>query len=1186
MNYNMHNKERLCLNLTHPHPLKTTLKQLIIMKLALMSFMLFSLQVSARVYSQHISLSVEHASLESVMAEIRKQAGYGFTFKSNLLENAKPVTVSLRHSPIEEALKAIFEAQPFDYEIKGTSINLSPRKRASRKVPLLQDTIRGTVTDSVGQPLAGVAVRIIGTNRGTTTNAQGRFQFNEIPEGARLAFHSLGYRDVALPPSANMTVQLSEILGELGEVEVSYNTGYQSLPKERATGSFVHVDNELLNRRISTNIIDRLEDVTPGLIINRNSATGDVSTINIRGQNTIYGDASPLIVIDNFPYEGDISNINPNDVESITVLKDAAAASIWGSRAGNGVIVITTKKSKYNQTPKIAWNSNITIGDKPNLFYQPRMSSTDFIEIEKMLFGQDYYIQFENAVNKRAFTPVVELLIAKREDPSLSTQIDAQIEALKTNDVRNDHQKYFYQNSIKQQYNLNINGGGQQHKYYLSGGFDKNVDDLVNNEFNRITLNAGNSLSFLNNRLEATTNIYYTQSKTTTNNPGIGLIGLIAGSGVSMYPYASLADEYGNPLAMNHGYRNQFILDAQNSGLLDWTYKPLEEIYLNDNTSRSKDYRINLSLKYKILPSLNAEALYQYGSTDILYRNLRSMDTYFARNLINRYTQVNSTGALSFPIPRGGILDQTNTDLENHSIRLQMNYNNSWQEKHELNAIAGYELRDYQTKGTSNRMYGYDDVRATLARVDYIDSYALYSSIGTATTIPFGDSASELTDRYLSYYFNGAYSFMKRYTISASARLDRSNIFGVNANQQGVPLYSLGLAWTVNNEDFYNVELLPYLKLRATYGYNGNVNKSLSAYTTARYSSGNAINQPYATIVNPPNPELRWERVRIVNLGIDFATKGNRLSGSIEPYFKRSVDIIGDIAYAPSTGITTFRGNTANTRGKGIDLTLNSKNLIGAFKWETNLFFSQVNDKVVDYALRNQSASTHIALGETSIYPLEGKTFYAVYSYQWAGLDPITGDPQGYLNGEVSKDYTAILAAATPDNIVYHGSARPTTFGALRNTFSFKQFSLSANISYRLGYYFRTNNFSSYDAMLTGEGYTFGNYALRWQNEGDELFTTIPSQPNGLISNRDIFYNRSEATVEKGDHIRLQDINLAYLFTKGHFSRLPFSQAQVYLYANNIGMIWKAGKSNFDPDYSNAQYVPVRTIGLGLKVDF
>lgn len=1045
--------------------------------------------------------------------------------------------------------------------------------------------IKGKVVAADGRiALFGATVKLKESGVTVLTDKGGDFTLKTGLPKVTLQVSYLGYEQASLSVSAGdqpLVIILTAAEAQLKEVVVS--TGYQTLPAERATGSFVQVDNKLLNRRVSTGVLDRLEDVTPGLLFNKGRSAG-AGLISVRGQNTIYGNSSPLIVLDNFPYDGDINNINPNDVESISVLKDAAAASIWGSRAGNGVIVITTKKGRYNQPIKIGFNANATIGDKPDIFYQPRMSAADFIGVEKILFDKGFYVNAETGYNNPALTPVVELLIARRDGKITNAQADAQINDLTAYDVRNDFDSYFYRKSVNQQYALNFSSGSETQRFNLSGGYDHNRDNLVGNGFDRYTFNGGQSINLLNKKLEITTGFYYTQSNTVTNNLGTSLIGLNTGNGPSLYPYARLADATGNPLAITHDYRQGFIQAAQQKGLLDWSYKPLEEIFLADKTRKLTDYRLNFGASYKIKPYLSLSLLYQYGQSIANGQNLRSEKTYFARNLINNFSAVDANGKLAYAIPRGAILDMDQLTATSQSIRGQLNFNRQWNDKHNLTAIAGYELRDFHTVGNSNRSYGYDDSHATALAVDYVTLFPQFAIAGSSTAIPFYNSMSDLTDRNISYYSNAAYTYLDRYTLSASARLDRSNLFGVKTNQQGVPLYSAGLAWNIDKEPFYNLEWLPYLKMRLTYGYNGNVNKSLSAFTTALYLTGNVINTTYAQVINPPNPELRWERVRLINIGIDFATKNNRIGGTVEPYLKRGMDLIGDITFAPSSGITTFRGNTANTRGTGIDLTVNSRNLVGDLGWQTSFFFSHVTDKVVDYALR-QPASRYAQFSDSEVYPLQGKPFYAVYSYAFAGLDPQNGDPQGYLGGKISKDYGQLFSSATADNLIYSGPARPVNYGALRNTFTYRKFSLSANISYRLGYYFRQPGIL-YASILSGQGYFQGRYSERWQKPGDELITTIPSIPAGINTARDSFYNLSTATVQKADNIRLQDISLSYEFGKNVLQHLALSKLQVYLYANNIGIIWKSTKTGFDPDYPVFDYPPARTVAVGVKADF
>jgi hypothetical protein len=288
---------------------------------------------------------------------------------------------------------------------------------------------------------------------------------------------------------------------------------------------------------------------------------------------------------------------------------------------------------------------------------------------------------------------------------------------------------------------------------------------------------------------------------------------------------------------------------------------------------------------------------------------------------------------------------------------------------------------------------------------------------------------------------------------------------------------------------------------------------------------------------------------------------------------------------APQTGVSTFKGNTADTKGNGVDITLNSRNLDGTFKWYTNFLFSYTKDVVTKYLLTSTNTASDYLTASYSSIPTVGKPLYGIYSYKWGGLDPQTGGPQGYLNGQLSKDYASIIAAATPQNLIYNGSARPTMFGSLRNTFSYKRFSLSANISYRLGYYVRRASVQ-YATVLSGLG-GHGDYELRWQKPGDEAFTQVPSIPATIDNNRDSFYAFSSVLVEKGDNVRLQDFRISYNLTKADIKRLPFRSVQIYSYAANLGILWKAAKNKLDPDAVDGTTLPVqKTIAFGIKTEF
>lgn len=1036
-----------------------------------------------------------------------------------------------------------------------------------------------SVTDN--QPLPGVNVIVKGTTHGSTTDAEGKYKIN-AKEKDVLVFSFIGYaaQEIIVSSQSQMDVQLVEDIATLDEVTI-VSTGYEQLPKERATGSFVKVDNELINRRISTDVLSRLEDVTSGLIFNRN-VEGKPNDISIRGRSTLFANASPLIVIDNFPYDGDINTINPNDVESITVLKDAAAASIWGARAGNGVIVITTKKGKANQAPQVSFNSNVTEIDKPDLFYVPRMSSSDFVDLEQSLFARGRYSITEASPSKAPLTPGLEAMIANRDGLLSDEALATQLNSYRQQDVRNDYEKYLYRKAVNQQYAISIKGGSATNRYIVSTGWDKNTESLVGNEFSRFTLNANNTWQLLKDKLEVSAGIYYTQSKNQNNNSGPSALSF--SSVGQLYPYARLRDDKGNNLSVIHEYREPFTKQAETDGLLNWQFNPLDEIKNSDNRSGMTDYRINANLKYQIIPHLHAEVLYQYWNSASTTRNNHSIDTYFTRNLVNLFTQQDAFGYRTYPVPVGGILDTYERTSSSQNLRAQLSYARTWS-NHSVSALGGYEVRELNTGESSFRYYGYDDELASNVPVDYTSFFPSYNNPQNFGTVPNADYLRSLTDRFISYYGNAAYTFKNKYTLSASGRKDQSNLFGVRTNQKGVPLWSMGASWIASEENFYHLSWLPYLKLRTTLGFNGNIDKSLTAYTTAyRLGTYWLTGLPYAVILNPPNDELRWERVRIWNTGIDFESKNRIVSGSVEFYSKWGMDLIGSSPYPPSTGVSEFRGNNSDTRGHGLDVILNTTNINRAIKWNTTFLWSYLTEKVTTYKIKSGGQRYLNSGSGASLvnYPLEGKPLFAIYSLPSAGLDPQTGDPRGYVEGQPSIDYQAILDKATPESIIYHGPARPTTFGSVRNTVSWKNISLSFNISYRLGYYFRRNSVR-YNNVLAGL-VDHGDYGNRWQKPGDEMFTNVPSMPEAINYNRDAFYQYSSALVEKGDHIRLQDINLTYTLDKQFFQKLPVSKIHLYAYVNNLGILWKATKVNIDPDYPTMK--PMRSMAFGVKVDF
>jgi hypothetical protein len=420
-------------------------------------------------------------------------------------------------------------------------------------------------------------------------------------------------------------------------------------------------------------------------------------------------------------------------------------------------------------------------------------------------------------------------------------------------------------------------------------------------------------------------------------------------------------------------------------------------------------------------------------------RNLQDTGSYAARDLINTFSQVDgSTGLVNYIVPLGSILNLSNSYVESNNIRGQLNFNHTWK-KHSVSAIAGAEERQIKTNSDGRIVYGYNDDLLTASNVDFANPYPSYVT-GYTSFINNGVSFSETLNRFVSFYGNGAYTYNGKYTLSASARKDASNLFGVNANEKWKPFWSAGAAWDISKESFYNFSFLSYLKLRGSYGISGNVDQTQSGKTVLQYiGTDYNSNLPFAFISQYANPNLTWEKVCNLNIGLDFASKDHVISGSLDYYVKKASDLFGPSPLDYTTGLNeiVITRNVANMQAHGIDVNLQTINLNRKFKWVTHFLFSYYSDKTTAYNMP-PGFIYRPGFGNT-ISPIIGKPLYAILSYNMAGLDPETGDPLGYLSKEISKDYNSIINSVTSaDSLVYSGPATPRFYGSLGNTFSWK----------------------------------------------------------------------------------------------------------------------------------------------------
>lgn len=1056
----------------------------------------------------------------------------------------------------------------------------TPRQDSGANVAL---SVSGTLVSAVdGKPVQDVSIRAVDDKGRTSSNKDGTFLLPVSKPTGTISFSHVGYKHLTLPYTAgvSITVRLIPLENQLDEVEV-VSTGYQKIPKERATGSFEVLTNEQINVSKSSHFINRLEGLSPSLRFEKRVPNlKPEEQIYQRGNSTLLGAWSPLIILDNFPYEGDLSNINPNDIENITILKDAAAASIWGTRSGNGVIVLTTKSGSKLDRIRLEVSSNFQIGQKPDIYKLPFMSSKSFIESEEFLFQNKYY-DWMLYYPDYTISPIVTSLAKLRDGKIDRDSYEKQKQQLEQYDVRDDYMKYLYRNSVSQQYYTSLAYGSKKMDFRGSLGYDRTVDNLRNNNSDRFSAKFLTSIR-PTDRLSVDLNVAFASSgkKSQGDDSKVGYGALYSGAGKAFYPYVRLVDDSGNGIDLETvTFRKSYIDTLAGGRLFPEHYNALNELYASENIAHMSDATMSISANYKLSDAWQLNTSYQYQQSLSKTTNNESLQSYFTQHYINLFTAFSPT-ALTYHVPVGDIYSRRIGDLFAHYLRGTFVFDKEVGSGH-LNVLGGAEMKKMDNRIEGYKLYGYQADRIEFTPVDYKTSFPLLNGMQGRDQIINGNKLEEYKQRFFSLFLNGSFTWKSKYIFSGSVRRDAANLFGVATNNKWQPLWSIGAAWELNKEVFFPKDLFSYFKLRATYGINGNVTTQISAYPTIAYDGV----FPYtgytnAYMVNPPNPDYRAERVRIANLGIDLATADKRLQATMEYFVKDAKDLVALANVDPTTGFYTQAVNIANFRNKGIEFNIQSTNVdLGNFKWKSNLLYTYSKSIVTKYNYRHASVDSYM-WATTAPNPVVGRDLYGLYAFRFAGLDHDTGAPLGYYHGEVSKNYSEIMSVGV-DQVAYMGPSIPLHAGFLANTLSFKSWSLRANLQYKFKYFYRRKSINY--TGLAQYWQMNDDFDQRWKKPGDEAYTNVPAFNYPINYLADRFYQNTDILIEPADHIRLKDINLQYTCSTSLRSVKSF---MIYLNADNLNLIlWRKSQYKNDPDYNYLVPAP-RLYTIGLKAAF
>jgi TonB-linked SusC/RagA family outer membrane protein len=1121
-----------------------------------------------------ISVKVQGASLQTFFNTIQHKSDYVFFYNDDLMSTTKKITVN-QYGTVEQILNTAFSNTGLSYTIIDKQIVIKKSKTKTSLNELIPYEVKGTVTDKKGNRLAGVNVLLVGTQIWDVTREKGDYRIEVIATDS-LRFSYLGYKTKTV--SVNNKKVINVVLEpqiELLKDLVLVSNGYTVIPRERVTGSFEVMGAKELAEIPTVDIASRLEGKMAGVKVD--PRTGSIS---VRGSNNYGGTGDPLIVIDGFPQSQNdfrfskrsvsgssiLSYLNPDDVESITVLKDAAAASIWGSRAANGVIVVTTKKGKKGD-PIINFNTTTTIGEKMDLGKLRVMNSAQYIDYEKSLVSGGFIVDnINNTISSGAAknpSAAQEIMFQQKRGTISMLQRDQLLDQLAQNDNLGQINKYLLRNSATRQYDLSVSGGSDKNTYYLALGHNNDEAAFRGNKSQSYNITLNNSFQ-LKSFLKLNTGINYLSSTYQENNTVNEALSNV--SSTALRPYDMLADENGNGIDRYIIFRPEVAKGFENKGYLPWTYNYLDELNYSNVITKGANLRLNASLTATVNSWLNFEASGMYTSIENKTRTLNEADSYFSRNLINEATSVNSAGKLVYGIPVGAYLNNTTYSNNSQSMRLQMNINKNFNENSGLHFLAGSEIREERRESSSQRYYGYNtDTNIGQS----VNPTALYTTIyGWSTIIgSYDNSINKYRERFLSYYGLGSYDYMNRYHVSGSARFDDANILGADRKNRALPLWSVGGKWDINKEFFLReVSWLNNLSARVTYGKAGSAPTGGYGSTSPIINVGSVdfnTQLPTAGISLPQNPEIKWETTATLNYGLDYSVFNNRLNGSVDLYYKKTNDIIANVAHNPTYGWSFLNYNTATLKGHGVDLSIGGLIVNKAFKWNSNLNFSYNTNEVTDtrYELTttNQYLSGAAMLGHTIGY---------LYAYKWAGLDATGQSTVAKKDGTIINSSQGI-ALIGKDDLKYMGTTVAPYFGGFMNSFSYSNFTLGVQVTYYMGSVFRNPVLQNYPTEVKVQNGAVAKDELiadRWRAAGDEANTNVPGLTN-INYNSVNRFQMADINVLPGDNVRLQQISLGYNVPSKFLDRTFIKSLSFNFAARNLGLLWVKNDLGIDPQY-------------------
>jgi TonB-linked SusC/RagA family outer membrane protein len=1159
-------------------------------------------QLDENIHTKTVTLEFNQEKLFDVLLALEAKSGFQMVFPGEPVTASHLVDLKKEERTVATTLQLVLEGTELNFKQSGNTIVLFLENETTDS-PESQETVtvRGIVLDERGEPLPGAMVvpKDITKTNGAITDAEGNFILTNVSSNEILVVSFMSYdtQEIALEGRTTISVSLKPGALLLNEVVV---TGYQSIARGKVTGAVSTVSSEVLQERYTTNILSNLEGRVAGLVI-------DGDNITIRGTGSLYAENNPLIVVDGMPIEGSWQDINSYDIESITVLKDAAATAIYGSRASAGIIVITTKRPHDADRVNVDVQANFSFYQKQNLDYADNFYMTPAQQVDAEVdFYRYRYITESTAANNRVsfrdntlnknqpFSPVQYAYYRLGEDLTTEMDVTNLLNELRQNNYAKEYADHILRNQLVQQYNVAVRSMSDRHQSNLVLNYKHDNSGYINESDNRFTIFYKGeykmakwlSLNYgVNNILQKSRNSSYDGWLNKAKDP------------FSEFAYARLLNDDGS-YANHSRFGNGLFTD--DPAFRSTHYNALEEMGYDQTRYDRQSSRYNGGLLFYIMDGLTAQGQFIYESERNTSSRLSEADSYLMRMMRNAYTREDD-GSWEYMIPEtGGRLVTENRKGDYWTTRGQVNYAHLFGQKHAVDFLAGMEFRQTRYKGTRGLLMGYDEQLQSqnTANLNMVELRAwqtnpYYYDMNTVSFFSLLENSTGLIPeewhRFASGYGNLTYTYDKKYSLFGSFRKDYADVYGLNSKYRGKPLWSSGASWIASDEAFMsNISWLNYLKLRGSYGITGNIVQGVTSIMVANTNIpvNTWTQQPRARIDRPANPYLTWEKTTTTNIGMDFSLFKTWLQGTLDFYFKKADDVYALKTLEPTTGFSEMWLNMASLYNKGVELDLSfnwlSSRDRAQLNWTTNLTMAYNHNEITHIESLAKTAGE--LAGDYDKF-MEGYPTSAMWSYRYGGL---TEDGQRmYLDQDDTQLTGNQISGKEPDAVVYSGQREPKITMGMSNTFHYKGFSFAIMAVYYGDFMMRALQAGTLSSPVGA--YNPGpmaSYLLdAWTPENTD--TTVPGIfQYDRTSNTDGSgaYNYLDIYVLPADFIKIRNIVLGYDLPQKWTGKSGMQNANLRFQIDNPAPLWTKNRVGIDPETGGFRRPTSFILGLTLNL--